>query len=142
MYTYLHAISLHDALPICVFGSAGLDSVPRIVLEFRKRYPNVEVVLHNMDRDTQVKALQERRIAIGFNRFFLEYPGLQWESVVHEPMIIAMPRHHRLARRASIALSDLAGEPMIFYPRSEAHTSELQSLMRITYAVICLQKNT
>src|SRR3546814_4334728 len=79
MYTYLHAISLHDALPICVFGSAVLDIVPRIVLEFRKRYPNVEVVLHNMDRDTQVKALQERRIAIGFNRFFLEYPGLQWE---------------------------------------------------------------
>src|SRR3546814_5154824 len=26
--------------------------------------------------------------------------------------------------------------------RSEEHTSELQSLMRITYAVFCLQKNT
>ncbi|AJR23841.1 MULTISPECIES: LysR substrate-binding domain-containing protein [Sphingobium] len=105
-------------LDVGVFGSAVLDIVPRIVLDFRKRYPNVEVILHNMDRDTQVKALQERRIAIGFNRFFLEYPGLQWETVVHEPMIIAMPRNHRLAGRASIALSDLAGEPMIFYPRA------------------------
>src|SRR3546814_9674763 len=27
-------------------------------------------------------------------------------------------------------------------PRSEAHTSELQSLMRISYAVFCLQKTT
>src|SRR3546814_2231338 len=26
-------------------------------------------------------------------------------------------------------------------PRSEEHTSELQSLMRISYAVFCLQKN-
>src|SRR3546814_6069708 len=26
-------------------------------------------------------------------------------------------------------------------PRSEAHTSELQSLMRISYAVVCLKKN-
>src|SRR3546814_9882641 len=26
-------------------------------------------------------------------------------------------------------------------PRSEEHTSELQSLMRISYAVLCLQKN-
>src|SRR3546814_3496558 len=26
------------------------------------------------------------------------------------------------------------------YPRSEEHTSELQSLMRISYAVFCLQK--
>src|SRR3546814_5006292 len=28
----------------------------------------------------------------------------------------------------------------ILYPRSEEHTSELQSLMRISYAVFCLKK--
>src|SRR3546814_3025038 len=36
------------------------------------------------------------------------------------------PRHHRQGR-----LDD---------PRSEEHTSELQSLMRISYAVFCLKK--
>lgn len=107
-------------LDVGVFGSAVLDIVPRIVLDFRKRYPNVEVVLHNMDRETQVKALQERRIAIGFNRFFLEYPDLAWETVVHERMIIAMPQSHRLAGRESVTLADLADEPMIFYPRATA----------------------
>src|SRR3546814_4073173 len=30
---------------------------------------------------------------------------------------------------------------MAAYPRSEEHTSELQSLMRISYAVFCLKKN-
>src|SRR3546814_10202908 len=34
------------------------------------------------------------------------------------------------------ACADLAG------PRSEEHTSELQSLMRISYAVFCLKKTT
>src|SRR3546814_8074520 len=29
----------------------------------------------------------------------------------------------------------------VFVPRSEEHTSELQSLMRISYAVFCLKKN-
>src|SRR3546814_6456795 len=29
-----------------------------------------------------------------------------------------------------------------FLPRSEEHTSELQSLMRISYAVFCLKKKT
>src|SRR3546814_4492533 len=41
-------------------------------------------------------------------------------------------------------------EPMVelikitegFYARSEEHTSELQSLMRISYAVFCLKKKT
>src|SRR3546814_5420852 len=30
----------------------------------------------------------------------------------------------------------------VFVPRSEEHTSELQSLMRISYAVFCLKKKT
>src|SRR3546814_9597671 len=35
------------------------------------------------------------------------------------------------------------GTPGVFRPeRSEEHTSELQSLMRISYAVFCLKKNT
>src|SRR3546814_2089241 len=34
----------------------------------------------------------------------------------------------------------LMAEPMAFYRRSEEHTSELQSLMRISYAVFCLKK--
>src|SRR3546814_2318226 len=32
------------------------------------------------------------------------------------------------------------GLGMPFFPRSEEHTSELQSLMRISYAVFCLKK--
>src|SRR3546814_10856083 len=33
-------------------------------------------------------------------------------------------------------------EPQQFAQRSEEHTSELQSLMRISYAVFCLKKKT
>src|SRR3546814_2088813 len=34
------------------------------------------------------------------------------------------------------------GAPLAFVGRSEEHTSELQSLMRISYAVFCLKKKT
>src|SRR3546814_7943010 len=40
--------------------------------------------------------------------------------------------------KASTRASQLAS--MTFSERSEEHTSELQSLMRISYAVFCLQK--
>src|SRR3546814_8717293 len=33
-------------------------------------------------------------------------------------------------------------DPRVERPRSEEHTSELQSLMRISYAVFCLKKKT
>src|SRR3546814_4037194 len=35
---------------------------------------------------------------------------------------------------------ELAGKQYLAVPRSEEHTSELQSLMRISYAVVCLKK--
>src|SRR3546814_857360 len=38
--------------------------------------------------------------------------------------------------------SDRAGAKRAIVSRSEEHTSELQSLMRISYAVFCLKKQT
>src|SRR3546814_1498377 len=65
---------------------------------------------------------------------------------------IAMDRRHpaqwqpdlieRVAaeRRQALPLEDLASR--CDWRRSEEHTSELQSLLRISYAVFCLKKNT
>src|SRR3546814_1952314 len=47
------------------------------------------------------------------------------------------PRPRLLPRRARAIARGLTGRPA----RSEEHTSELQSLMRISYAVFCLNKN-
>src|SRR3546814_1560855 len=43
-------------------------------------------------------------------------------------------------RASSCASSDSGTCTAIWSPRSEEHTSELQSLMRISYAVFCLKK--
>src|SRR3546814_1946069 len=48
----------------------------------------------------------------------------------HQPLL----RHH-LAR-------SYRGQVAVLQARSEEHTSELQSLMRISYAFFCLQQNT
>src|SRR3546814_4531712 len=44
------------------------------------------------------------------------------------------------AKRTGFSLADI--REMIDLYRSEEHTSELQSLMRTSYAVFCLQKKT
>src|SRR3546814_4128250 len=45
-------------------------------------------------------------------------------------------------RRPWLAASTHDGEETACLDRSEEHTSELQSLMRISYAVFCLKKKT
>src|SRR3546814_2679492 len=53
-------------------------------------------------------------------------------------------RFHQLADQpgAGDVAVDQPEIEMIGKPRSEEHTSELQSLMRISYAVFCLKKKT
>src|SRR3546814_4212526 len=48
------------------------------------------------------------------------------------------------ARQVQIIISDDRGVPLdaVLGRRSEEHTSELQSLMRISYAVFCLKKKS
>src|SRR3546814_10229501 len=62
----------------------------------------------------------------------------------------APARRHRVepdrgCRRPALRadrLADQSGHPGARRRRSEEHTSELQSLMRISYAVFCLKKKT
>src|SRR3546814_8892920 len=65
------------------------------------------------------------------------YPGASAAS--DETHIFHIPANRMLAMRENIAWFDywLRGKR-----RSEEHTSELQSLMRISYAVFCLTKKT
>src|SRR3546814_6254652 len=52
---------------------------------------------------------------------------------------IAKRRPHDVARVVTLG-SPFSGDIRANRARSEEHTSELQSLMRISYAVFCLQK--
>src|SRR3546814_11834949 len=55
----------------------------------------------------------------------------------------ALSRISRGARQSRVEIRRRAGHPCAFrraFGRSEEHTSELQSLMRISYAVFCLKK--
>src|SRR3546814_3779236 len=58
-----------------------------------------------------------------------------------DPHALALSRHDAYSRASAPAVSRRPRMSLTFLPRrSEEHTSELQSLMRISYAVFCLKK--
>src|SRR3546814_2596385 len=72
----------------------------------------------------------------------ITFPGTEREIVVQETI---MTRHgtDRILRYAfDLAQRRPARHLTSATKRSEEHTSELQSLMRISYAVFCLKKKT
>lgn len=103
-------------LDVGIFGSGILDVIPRILSRFHAQRPGVKIVLHNMTKQEQLVALRERRIAVGFNRLVPKEPDLVIETLMREPMMVAVNASHALASRPQIGLSDLDDQPLILYP--------------------------
>src|SRR3546814_3630677 len=61
-------------------------------------------------------------------------------GIVHQQLVLA--RAEALEDRRDVRLRRAIAVEIILHLRSEEHTSELQSLMRISYAVFCLKKKT
>src|SRR3546814_5844125 len=56
------------------------------------------------------------------------------------PSLKAIQKEGESGRRRITQWSRIGAIPLAIFQRSEEHTSELQSLMRISYAVFCLKK--
>src|SRR3546814_2271623 len=65
--------------------------------------------------------------------------SLMAASFAHHQILSLLRMQHGIAMAARRFTLFEAHEPL-FAMRSEEHTSELQSLMRISYAVFCLKK--
>src|SRR3546814_10837342 len=72
----------------------------------------------------------------GFGQQIVEaFPGLDPLAKAKRLVLEIILAHRRNGRLEGVDLDDSRSER-----RSEEHTSELQSLMRISYAVFCLKK--
>src|SRR3546814_8493938 len=61
---------------------------------------------------------------------------------IEEQVVAYRAERQRLKDEAAAAARAKLAAAKFWENRSEEHTSELQSLMRISYAVFCLKKNT
>jgi len=114
--TRLAGRGLIGRLDVGLFGSGVLDVIPRMLARFHQARPEVKIVLHNLTKDRQLQALRERRITVGFNRLVPREPGISIETVLREPLAIAIAAAHPLAVRPSLRIPDLDGVPLIVYP--------------------------
>src|SRR3546814_10631206 len=76
-----------------------------------------------------------RSVRLGRRGQMAFFAPLREVESVFQDTVGADPRHHRFLH------DDFAVGAREYLARSEEHTSELQSLMRISYAVFCLPKN-
>lgn len=85
---------------------------------FREDYPGVQLTLLQMAPSAQREALPQRRIDFGV--MHLDTADTSQHATLRifdEPMEMALPADHRLADAPSVAVADIAKEPLIMVAR-------------------------
>ena len=94
---------------------------------YRRHAPDVRTVIYEQAPALQVQGVLEHRTDISFNRSIARHPDLESTLAWPEAISVILPRGHRLAARAQVALTDLAeDEHVMLHPDSSEFARYLQ----------------
>jgi DNA-binding transcriptional LysR family regulator len=103
-------------LTIATTHTQARYALPRVVADFRKRYPNVHLALQQGNPQTVAQMVMRGEADIGIATESLDaypellaLPGYQWTHVVITPL------DHPLAKVARLTLEEIAKHPIITY---------------------------
>lgn len=106
-------------LSIGFVASTLYGLLPEIVRRFREQYQSVEISFNELTTMEQLTALKDGRIDVGFGRLKFEDAAIRRIVLREEPLIVALPTGHRLARaEAPLKMSDLMQDTLIVYPKA------------------------
>jgi DNA-binding transcriptional LysR family regulator len=110
------------SLGIGFFGAAAAPILPALVQTYRRKFPDVELHLYEMNPDQQLAAFDDGRLDLGFSRPLPADQSSEFEEeVVYTDCLgVALPAAHPLARREVVRLKSLANEPFVQFHRRGA----------------------
>lgn len=96
--------------------------LPPALKRYRAAYPDVDVTLHELTTDAQLKELSAERIDVGIALAPVDAPQMAFHSLCTEPLVLALASDHPLAqrRRRRVDARALAREPFVMIPRALA----------------------
>ncbi len=93
--------------------SLGTWLVPDLVSSFRADHPGVQFELRQVRDELVTSVLGRAEVDLQISTVRRIDPTVQWRQLTVEPLRLAVPRGHLLARRALIHLAEVSSEPFI-----------------------------
>ncbi|MBB5326774.1 LysR substrate-binding domain-containing protein [Tunturiibacter gelidoferens] len=98
-------------------GSVMFTELPAAIQSFRHRYPKVELRLRELVTSAQIAALLNGQIDLAFLRDGDPTEGIRITTLLKEKYVAVLPEAHALARRRTLSVKALEGEPFIMFAR-------------------------
>jgi DNA-binding transcriptional LysR family regulator len=96
-------------------ASSGYSFLPELLNRTNVSLKDIDIVLHEMVTKQQMEALHAHEIDVSLLRVTKDLRNIEVALVAREPMMLALPRSHRLATGRIPTLQDLDGEPFITF---------------------------
>jgi LysR family transcriptional regulator, low CO2-responsive transcriptional regulator len=87
--------------------------LPRVFSEFKKRFPNVQMMLDRSYGSAVVEAVTDNQADFGITQLPVKEKRLQVVKIHSDEIKVLVPPHHPLAAKSSILAGDLAGVPLL-----------------------------
>lgn len=104
--------------------------LPLVLIEFFKIHPHVPVTVDSSNGPEILVRLQDMKVDLALCLAFPPLAGIEVEPVMEKNVMCALPKDHRLAKKARITPKDLDGENMIGWVplTTQGYKEELNSL--------------
>jgi DNA-binding transcriptional LysR family regulator len=93
--------------------SLGTWLVPDLVSSFRADHPDVQFELKQVRDELVTAVLDKGQVDLEISTLRPTDPTVRWRRLVVEPLRLAVPSGHPLARRSRIRLADASSEPFV-----------------------------
>ncbi len=101
-------------------GSAMQDFLPPLIKDFNEKFPKTRFSLDEMSNQSQLNALQEKQLDIGFVRSNKVPAGLTCETVYTENLCLVVPENHNISVENFKDMGQLSEENYILFPNEQS----------------------
>src|SRR5438552_15638688 len=103
-------------------GSATSFFLPRIIREYRRRFPGVRLTLREMVPARQIDEFRAGRLDVGFTRPIpaTDDAWLRSECLYRDSLLAVLPKGHPASTRPVVPVKQLAAEPFVLFHRAGA----------------------
>ncbi|HJR74437.1 MAG TPA: DNA-binding transcriptional regulator OxyR [Luteimonas sp.] len=117
-----------------VFPTLGPYLLPHVVPRIRKRFPRLELLLVEEKSDVLLSRLREGKLDAGLLALPVHDEQLHTEFLFEEPFLLAVPEHHPLAKRDSLALNELADQRLLLLEDGHCMRDQALDVCRLSGA--------
>ncbi|HEY2590635.1 MAG TPA: LysR substrate-binding domain-containing protein [Steroidobacteraceae bacterium] len=117
---------LAGRLRVGLIPTIGPYLLPHVAPAARKALPRLALLLYEYRTEPLLEKLRAGELDLGILALPVATDGLEVRDLFDETFLVALPREHRFARRATLQIDDLAEEPLLLL--EEGHCLRDQAL--------------